>query len=89
VRTAARTDANEMLDVAETRTRELARSAEKVWRERRRLIEDMRAVGDQLVAIGEAEAAKRFARFGEEGELVTEAAAEQPAMSSPEEVAPA
>jgi len=37
------------------RARELARSAETVWRERRRLIEDMRAVGEQLVAIGEAE----------------------------------
>jgi hypothetical protein len=32
----------------------------------------MRAVGDQLVAIGEAEAAKRFARFGEDGELAVD-----------------
>jgi len=57
--------------VAETRARELARSAETVWRERRRLIEDMRGVGEQLVAIGEAEG-KRFPRFGEEGSDVAE-----------------
>ena len=53
------------------RARELARSAETVWRERRRLVEDMRAVGEQLVAIGEAES-KRFPRFGEEGSEVAE-----------------
>ena len=53
------------------RARELARSAETVWRERRRLIEDMRAVGEQLVAIGETEG-KRFPRFGEEGSEVAE-----------------
>ena len=44
-------------------------SAETIWRERRRLVEDMRAVGEQLVAIGETEA-KRFPRFGEEGSEV-------------------
>jgi hypothetical protein len=54
-----------MLESAETRARELARSAEAIWRERRRLIGDMRAVGEQLVAIGETEG-KRFARFEEE-----------------------
>jgi hypothetical protein len=53
------------------RARELARSAETIWRERRRLIEDMRAVGEQLVAIGEAES-RRFPRFGEEGSEVAE-----------------
>jgi hypothetical protein len=35
------------------------------------LIDDMRAVGEQLVAIGEAEG-KRFPRFGEEGSDVAE-----------------
>ena len=59
LRTTARREADEMREAAETRTRELARNAETVWRERRRLIEDMRAVGEQLVAIGDAEA-KRF-----------------------------
>jgi DivIVA domain-containing protein len=65
-RAGARRDAEEMIEAAELRARELARSAETVWRERRRLLEDMRAVGEQLVAIGEAEG-KRFPRFAEEG----------------------
>ncbi len=67
----ARRDAEEMVESAETRARELARSAETIWRERRRLIDDMRAVGDQLVAIGDTEG-KRFPRFGEEGSEVAE-----------------
>jgi DivIVA domain-containing protein len=71
LRGTARRDTEEMLESAETRARELAVSAEAIWRERRRLIEDMRAVGEQLVAIGEAES-KRFPRFGEEGSAVAE-----------------
>ncbi len=67
----ARREADETIEAAEMRARELARSAETIWRERRRLIEDMRAVGEQLGAIGEAES-KRFARFGEEGSEVAE-----------------
>lgn len=54
--TNARQEAAEMRERAEAHARELARSAEAIWRERRRLIDDMRAVGEQLVAIGEAEA---------------------------------
>ena len=69
--TSARRHAEEMRESAEVRARELARSAETIWRERRRLIEDMRAVGEQLVAVGETEA-KRFPRFGEEGSEVAE-----------------
>jgi DivIVA domain-containing protein len=71
IRAAARREAEETIEAAELRARELARSAETVWRERRRLIEDMRAVGEQLVAIGETEA-KRFPRFGEEASEVAE-----------------
>jgi cell division septum initiation protein DivIVA len=71
MRGGARRDAEEMIESAQRRARELARSAETVWRERRRLIEDMLAVGEQLVAIGEAEG-KRFPRFGEEGSDVAE-----------------
>jgi hypothetical protein len=63
-RDAARREAAEMLEIAETRTHDLARSAEAIWRERRRLIDDMRDVGEQLVGIGEVEG-KRFARLGE------------------------
>jgi hypothetical protein len=52
-----------------------------VWRERRRLIEDMRAVGEQLVAIGETEG-KRFPRFGEEGSDVAELLREPASVAS-------
>jgi DivIVA domain-containing protein len=70
-RETARREAEEMLESADTRARELARSAEAIWRERRRLIEDMRAVSEQLQAIGETEG-KRFPRFGEEGTVAAE-----------------
>lgn len=60
----ARRDAGELIDVAETRARELAHNAETIWRERRRLVDDMRAIGEQLTSTGEAEA-KRFPRLSE------------------------
>jgi DivIVA domain-containing protein len=72
----ARREADEVLGSAETRSQELARSAEAIWRERRRMIDDMREVGEQLVAMGEVEG-KRFARLGEEGLLGAERAPEQ------------
>jgi cell division septum initiation protein DivIVA len=65
LRTTSRRDAEELIEDAETRARELSHSAEAIWRERRRLIEDMRGVGEQLVALGEAES-KRFPRFPED-----------------------
>ena len=71
MRATARRNAEQMVESAEMRARELARSAETVWRERRRLIDDMRAVGDQLVAIGDTEG-KRFPRFGEDGSELAE-----------------
>jgi cell division septum initiation protein DivIVA len=61
MRGAARHEAETMTETAEGRTRDLARDAETIWRERQRLIDDMRAVGEQLVAIGEVEG-KRFVR---------------------------
>jgi DivIVA domain-containing protein len=60
----ARREAEELLETAETRARELAQNAETIWRERRRLVEDIRAIGEQLSAMGEAEA-RRFPRLGE------------------------
>jgi cell division septum initiation protein DivIVA len=66
LRGTARREVEELREAAEARVRELSQNAETIWRERRRLIEDMRAVGEQLMTIGEAEA-KRFARFGENG----------------------
>ena len=64
-----------MLERAETRTRELARNADAIWRERRRLIEDMRAAGEQLVEICEVEG-KRFSRTPEELSTAAEPARE-------------
>jgi DivIVA domain-containing protein len=82
----ARREADEMLESAETRTQELARSAEAIWRERRRLIDDMRGVGEQLVAIGEVEG-KRFARLGEGVLLGAEPADEQTSTAISESAA--
>lgn len=65
LRSGARREADELLQAAEDRVRELTQSAETIWRERRRLIEDVRAVGEQLVSIGESEA-KRFPRSEDE-----------------------
>jgi uncharacterized protein YoxC len=60
----ARRESKELLDEAEGRVRELAQSAETIWRERRRLVDDMRAIGEQLSSIGEAEA-RRFPQLSE------------------------
>jgi cell division septum initiation protein DivIVA len=65
LRASARAESDEMLETAETRSRDLARSAESIWRERRRLIDDMRGIGEQLVAIGDVEG-KRFAKLADE-----------------------
>jgi hypothetical protein len=73
LRASARGESEEMLEAAETRSRDLARSAEAIWRERRRLIDDMRGIGEQLVAIGDVEG-KRFAKLADEIPL----AAQQP-----------
>lgn len=76
LRTSAQRETDEMRGAAEARVRELSQNAETIWRERRRLIEDMRAVGEQLVAIGEAEA-RRFPRFGNGGPPEREPAPEE------------
>jgi DivIVA domain-containing protein len=59
-----RREADETLDEAESRVRELTHSADAIWRERRRVIEDITALGSQLLAIGEAEGGKRYPRGG-------------------------
>jgi DivIVA domain-containing protein len=76
MRESARREAGEMLERAETRARELARNAEAVWRERRRVIDDMRAVEEQLAAILEVED-KRFPRLAEDLPLSDEPTREQ------------
>jgi cell division septum initiation protein DivIVA len=52
-------DAKQMREAAETYVRELYRSSEFLWRERRRLVDDMGSVGKQMADIAEAEA-RRF-----------------------------
>ena len=76
LRASASHEAHEMLEAAETRARELALNAETIWRERRRLLEDVQGVGQQLVAMGEAEL-KRFPHLPDGGR-----AAPAPAPSS-------
>ena len=71
LRAAARREAEETIEQAENRARELAHSAETIWRERRRLIDDVRGAGEQLVAIGETES-RRFPRFAEDMALALE-----------------
>jgi DivIVA domain-containing protein len=71
LRAATRREAEETIEQAETRARELGNSAETIWRERRRLIEDVRGAGEQLVAIGDTES-KRFPRFAEDMALALE-----------------
>src|SRR5437763_1534791 len=63
--------ADELVKAADIRARELGDNADHIWRERRRLIEDLRVVGEQLLAIGEAES-KRFARPTENADSLTE-----------------
>ena len=52
-------DAEQMREAAETYIRELYRNSEFLWRERRRLVDDMGSVGKQMADIAEAEA-RRF-----------------------------
>src|SRR5438093_4215276 len=59
VRATAQREAEQMLAAAETRVRDLTRSAEAVWRERRRLLDDMRALAEEQLELANA-AATRF-----------------------------
>jgi DivIVA domain-containing protein len=86
-RESARREADQMLESAEARTRDLARSADMIWRERRRLIDDMRAVGEQLVAIGDVEG-KRFPRPVAEALPAAEHSGEQRSPTVDEPAAP-
>jgi cell division septum initiation protein DivIVA len=53
---AAHEQADELLRAAETHARDLADSADSIWRERRRLIEDVRLLGEQLGTLADTEA---------------------------------
>jgi len=67
----ARREAEETLAAAEARVQELDRNADAIWRERRRLIEDMSAVAQQQLEIAEA----AEARFLRRGDVASEKAA--------------
>jgi cell division septum initiation protein DivIVA len=83
LRETARRGAQEMLEDAEARARALSHSAETIWRERRRLVQDIRAVGEQLVGIGEAEA-KRFPHFAEDVAFAVEPLLQRTPLSTGE-----
>jgi DivIVA domain-containing protein len=61
LRATAEREVEEMRAAAEARVQELGRNAEGIWQERRRLLEEMSAVAEQLAGIADAEAA-RFPR---------------------------
>jgi DivIVA domain-containing protein len=63
LRATAQREVAEMRDAAEARVQKLDQNAETIWRERRRLIEDMSAVAREQLEIAKA-AAARFPRPG-------------------------
>jgi DivIVA domain-containing protein len=72
LRESAKQQAGQLRAATEARVEELERNAEAVWRERRRLIDDMRAVAQEQLEIAEA----AMARFPQPG-----AGANQPASA--------
>jgi DivIVA domain-containing protein len=82
----ARREAEKTVERAQAKAMELARNADAMWRERRRLIEDVRAVGEQLVSLGEVEA-KRFPHLPDEASLVAGETTE-PSTNGPAERVP-
>jgi cell division septum initiation protein DivIVA len=66
LRASARRDSEGMLTAAANETRELRESAELIRRERERLIDEVRAVGEQLLAIADPEA-RHFTRLARNG----------------------
>src|SRR4051812_334642 len=55
----AEAEARELIAGAETRIRVLDNDADEIWRERRRLVEDVRVVADELAELADS-AARRF-----------------------------
>src|SRR3954471_4970767 len=62
LRTAARVDAEQQRETADSYAQELYRNAELVWRERRRLVDDIGSVGKHLVDVAQDEGS-RFQRL--------------------------
>jgi hypothetical protein len=83
-RATAQREVEEMRAAAEARVSELERNAEAIWRERRRLIEEMRAVAEQQLEIADA-ATARFPRVG----ATPEESAPAGLQVAPDEIVPA
>src|SRR2546423_12703574 len=77
LRASAKREVEQLRDATEARVQELERNAETVWRERRRLIDDMRAVAQEQLEIADA-AMARFPQTGVGGEQPSSAAPEDP-----------
>jgi DivIVA domain-containing protein len=99
LRTTAQREAEQVRAEAETRVQKLDRHAEAVWQERRRLIDDLRSVGQQILETADA-AAAHFPPVAEAaarrelapgGDLVSDeelAAVDRPPASPSEEPGP-
>jgi cell division septum initiation protein DivIVA len=83
----AETEADRIRAAAEERVRQLDRDTEEIWRERRRLLDDMRATADRLREAAE-EAAGRFPAEGEPPLAAPAAAARVKAARAPAQQAP-
>ena len=64
LRAKAKREAEQLRTETEARVQELERNAEAVWRERRRLLDDMRSVAQEQLEIAEA----AMARFPQSAE---------------------
>ena len=80
---AAEREAGEVRAAAEARVRELDVDAEAIWNERLRLIEDVRQLAKQLVALAD-DAQARFPAAHAEQETLEEAAGDDETVALPE-----
>jgi len=78
LRATAKREVGELRAATEARVQDLERNAETVWRERRRLIDDMRAVAQEQLEIAEA----AMARFPQTGMDTSQPAPEDPERGS-------
>jgi DivIVA domain-containing protein len=90
LRTTAQREVEEMRGEAERRVQQLGRHAEAVWQERRRLMDDLRTVAQQLLETAD-NAAARFppvAEVAARGELTAGRKPADDALTGPESLPP-
>ena len=80
----AEAEARELIAAAETKARVLDHDADEIWRERKRLIDDVRRVADDLAELSDS-ALRRFP--AEEPTETSELPAEPAALAEPEDIA--